>query len=97
MKRLRHCLAILALAMVAVIAGAFAYRAFRQHQNALTLVVPAGGIDEQLFVPINGVEQFVAIRGDDRRNPVILFLAGGPGNTLVPLERIRFRRNHSPS
>lgn len=85
MRYLRLGVAVLALAIVAVIAGALAYRAFRQHQYALTLAVPPAGIDERLFVPINGIEQFVAIRGEDRRNPVVLFLAGGPGNTLVPL------------
>lgn len=45
---------------------------------------PLENIDEQGFVAINGIAQWVTIKGDDRRNPVILFLHGGPGNTMSP-------------
>jgi pimeloyl-ACP methyl ester carboxylesterase len=38
------------------------------------------GIDEASFVPIGGIEQWVTIRGQDRANPVLLFLHGGPGD-----------------
>jgi pimeloyl-ACP methyl ester carboxylesterase len=40
---------------------------------------PAVSIDEGSFVDINGVEQWIAIRGGDVRNPVLLYLQGGPG------------------
>jgi pimeloyl-ACP methyl ester carboxylesterase len=36
-------------------------------------------IDEARFVPLGGIEQFVTIRGDDRSNPVLLHVHGGPG------------------
>lgn len=44
----------------------------------------APGIDEARFVSIGGVEQWITIRGANCANPVILFLHGGPGNTLSP-------------
>jgi pimeloyl-ACP methyl ester carboxylesterase len=39
-----------------------------------------GAIDEQHYVPAGGVEQWVGIRGDDRANPVLLIVHGGPGS-----------------
>lgn len=48
----------------------------------------ANGIDEAEFVPINGVEQWVTIRGRDRANPVILVVGGlgvdSPGAVASP-------------
>jgi pimeloyl-ACP methyl ester carboxylesterase len=44
----------------------------------------AARVDEQGFVPIGGIPQWVTISGADRRNPVVLFLHGGPGNPLSP-------------
>jgi pimeloyl-ACP methyl ester carboxylesterase len=41
-------------------------------------------VNESMFVPIGGIEQWITIKGDDRDNPVILFLHGGPGDALSP-------------
>ncbi|HEY2461651.1 MAG TPA: alpha/beta fold hydrolase [Candidatus Acidoferrum sp.] len=40
----------------------------------------AKGIDEASYVTIGGIEQWVTIRGQDRANPVLLLLHGGPGD-----------------
>ncbi len=38
------------------------------------------GIAERAFTPIGGIKQWVTIRGEDRRNPAILVVHGGPGD-----------------
>jgi pimeloyl-ACP methyl ester carboxylesterase len=42
-------------------------------------------IAETGFVPIGGIEQWVAVRGHDRSRLPILFLHGGPGEAQSPL------------
>lgn len=39
-------------------------------------------IDEKKFITIEGIEQWVTIKGDDISKPVILFIHGGPGSTM---------------
>lgn len=41
-------------------------------------------IAESGFVPIGGIEQWIAIRGRDRTRPAILFLHGGAGEAQSP-------------
>ncbi|GGY05004.1 alpha/beta fold hydrolase [Pseudoduganella dura] len=45
---------------------------------------PAQAVDEAAFVPVNGIEQWVTIKGRRCSNPVVLFVHGGPGNPLSP-------------
>ncbi len=44
----------------------------------------ASGIDESGFVKIGGIDQWIAIQGQDRANPAILYLHGGPGEAQSP-------------
>jgi pimeloyl-ACP methyl ester carboxylesterase len=41
-------------------------------------------IDETGFVRIGGIDQWIAIQGEDRSNPAILYLHGGPGEAQSP-------------
>jgi pimeloyl-ACP methyl ester carboxylesterase len=43
-------------------------------------ILSSRGIDEKLYVNINGHNQYVFIRGKDINNPIILNLHGGPAN-----------------
>jgi pimeloyl-ACP methyl ester carboxylesterase len=49
-------------------------------QTAPACSSPAQRVDEQGFVRINGIDQWVTMRGDSCANPVILIAHGGPGN-----------------
>ena len=42
---------------------------------------PKGGINEEMYVDINGAKQWISIYGQDLDNPVLLYLHGGPGSS----------------
>jgi pimeloyl-ACP methyl ester carboxylesterase len=53
---------------------------FLRARNAEQFAIGPKGIDEASYVPIGGIEQWVTIRSQDRANPVLLLLHGGPGD-----------------
>lgn len=56
-----------------------------QRLPACDATAPAGrAVQEQGFVTIGGIPQWITIRGQDCRNPVLLFIHGGPGNPVSP-------------
>ena len=71
-------LAVLFLALVIPI-GARNVRFLKHQANYIH------GVDEQLYIPIGGQEQYVLITGRDVTNPVIVYLHGGPAapDTMV--------------
>jgi pimeloyl-ACP methyl ester carboxylesterase len=60
--------------------GGLAWRTARQRQvtKALEITTP-NRIVEQRFVKVGGIDQWLQLRGEDRDNPVLLVLHGGPG------------------
>lgn len=53
--------------------------------RSLRKIVTPNGIEEARMLRIGGIDQYVTIRGRDRRNPVLLVLHGGPGYVETPL------------
>ena len=43
------------------------------------------GIEETFAVPIGGIQQWISVRGRDSRNPILLFIHGGPASTEMPV------------
>lgn len=80
----------LAAAAVVVVVGLVVVSQLRAETPAILDAsgkVPENSIAELVQVKLNGRKQWISIRGYDRRNPVLLFLAGGPGGTQLAAVR----------
>ena len=47
---------------------------------------PEGGINETMYVDINGTQQWINIYGQNKENPVLLYLHGGPGSATSDMD-----------
>jgi pimeloyl-ACP methyl ester carboxylesterase len=60
--------------------GGLAWRRARQRRVAKALEIDTpNGIVEERFIKVGGIDQWIQLRGEDRANPVLLVLHGGPG------------------
>jgi pimeloyl-ACP methyl ester carboxylesterase len=65
---------------------------FLRERNAQTYAITTpNGIEEATYVELGGIEQWITIRGEDRNNPVLFFLHGGPGDATNPWGYAAFR------
>ena len=86
-RRLASALVAVVLALGAAAAGA----QVGPHDDAKEIIANARriltpqGVDRLQKVRIGGIEQWVSIRGADRRNPVLLVIHGGPGYVSIPM------------
>jgi pimeloyl-ACP methyl ester carboxylesterase len=76
--------ALIGLIVVILVAG-LAYRAYCQNKTAETLKIETpDGVNEAMFIRVGGIDQWIQIRGENRKNPVLLVLHGGPGFSYMP-------------
>jgi len=81
-KRKGRFLKSLILAVVA----SLAYCVFLHNAVAQSLSARAPTpVNEEMFVQIGGIPQWITIKGDDCNNPVLLVLHGGPGDAWSPI------------
>ncbi|HEY3785815.1 MAG TPA: alpha/beta hydrolase [Steroidobacteraceae bacterium] len=52
--------------------------------NARRILTP-NGVEKLEKIRIGGIDQWVSARGTDRRNPVMLYIHGGPGYVSIPM------------
>ncbi|WP_081934105.1 alpha/beta fold hydrolase [Massilia sp. 9096] len=82
-------LRLIALASLSLTVAAFAPHAQTAgddapHLSSAACTTAGQRIDEEGYVTIGGIEQWVQVKGDSCSNPVILHVHGGPGNPETP-------------
>ena len=94
MPRLAPSIRSLWCIMLRLAAMIVAGLAFRTSLPDLTAQVRSAPMPEPVkegaYVQIGGIEQWITIKGDDRSNPVVLFLHGGPGDAWSPFADAMF-------
>ena len=69
--------ASLLVVIFGVISTVIAIRNFNYLKHYPNLI---NGVDEEIYLPLNGQEQYVLMTGRNTSNPVILYLHGGPSS-----------------
>lgn len=64
----------------------FAFLTVRAIGKGIYNRIPDGGINESMYVDINGTKQWINVYGEDVNNPVLLYLHGGPGSATSHLD-----------
>ena len=53
---------------------------------------PEGGINESMYIDVNGTRQWINIYGNDLDNQVLLYLHGGPGSATSDIDYVFTRK-----
>lgn len=88
-RKTRNILKYIGLSIIAVFLLFFAVRAIGVSLNRRT---PKGGINESMYVDINGTKQWINIYGENLHNPILLYLHGGPGSATSEFDYVITRK-----
>lgn len=73
---------VFGIAMILIFIAIGTIRLINAKKNCIS---QPNGIQENIYVEIGEIEQYLQIRGEDKENPIILWLHGGPGFPLTYL------------
>jgi pimeloyl-ACP methyl ester carboxylesterase len=65
-------------------ADAARFKVAREVVQDLGRIVAPSGVQETYKTRIGGIDQWLSVRGQDRDNPIILFVHGGPASPYIP-------------
>lgn len=82
-QKIKRMLKVLGIIVLSFILIGLAAHAIGRAVNNRT---PEGGINESMYVDINGAKQWINIYGEGKDNPVLLYLHGGPGSSTSEID-----------
>jgi len=87
-KTLKYIGLLLIAAVLVTIVSVLGYRYFERRAIAQSRAIhTADGVETLEEVSIGGIGQWIEIRGESTKNPVLLFIHGGPGSAFMPVAR----------
>ena len=60
--------------------------------KAIYSQTPSGGINESMYIDVNGTKQWISIYGENINNPILLYLHGGPGSSTSHFDYVITRK-----
>lgn len=88
-KKLLRILKVVAFTILVLFVCFFVVRAIGK---AIYNQTPEDGINESMYVDVNGTKQWINIYGEDINNPVLLYLHGGPGSATSHIDYMITRK-----
>ena len=83
MTKVKKTIKYILILLIVIIATILSAHAIGRAVNSMT---PKGGVNESMYVDINGTKQWINIYGEDIDNPVLLYLHGGPGSSTSDID-----------
>ena len=72
--------------ILGLVGGALLYREYYRKKALKDYeILASDGLDEEKVIEINGIKQWLSIRGQHANHPIILFVHGGPGSPMTPM------------
>jgi proline iminopeptidase len=85
-KTFKYAGATILCLVVVTVSWALLYRKYLQHkvfeERAIT---SPNGIESLEAMRIGGIDQWIEVRGQNAKNPILLFIHGGPGIAFIPM------------
>lgn len=85
-KKGSRIIKIIKITGLAVFISIVAFLLVRAVGKSINSRTPDGGINESMYIDVNGTKQWINIYGKDKDNPVLLYLHGGPGSATSDID-----------
>ncbi|MEE0060878.1 MAG: alpha/beta fold hydrolase [Acutalibacteraceae bacterium] len=73
---------ILIVILVLIILPVITISGFRIANSIKNSISTENGIQESTYIDVNGIQQYIKIRGENTDNPVMIFIHGGPASPM---------------